>query len=98
MSRSDLYSAKVDAKVREDIDKYKQFGTAKKQLYSMPQYFAYRERKGIKLPANKINRQPNDKLEVVKVRGEGEGNHFVGYSFSVSVKRVRETYISLRLM
>ncbi|XP_037031611.1 uncharacterized protein LOC119071078 [Bradysia coprophila] len=62
-----LYSAKVNAKVREDIDKYKQFGSAKKQLYSMPQYFAYREQKGIKLPANQINGQPKNK-DGIKVR------------------------------
>ena len=39
MFNLDLYSVNVDDKVREDIDKYKEIGTAKKQLYSMPQYF-----------------------------------------------------------
>lgn len=87
--RLDLYSAKVDAKVREDIDKYKQFGSAKKQLYSMPQYFAYRERKGIKLPANKINQPTNDK-EKIKVRGGWWSSTWVDISF-ISVRRYRKT-------
>lgn len=64
-----MYSVNIHDKVREDIDKYKQIGTAKKQLYSMPQYYRDRERKGIKLPANKIKPQSTDK-DVIKVRGK----------------------------
>lgn len=67
--RADLYSVNIDEKVREDIDKYKQIGTAKKQLYSMPQYFREKERKGIKLPANKVNGQSVDK-GAIKIRGQ----------------------------
>lgn len=71
MSNLDLYSVNVDDKVREDIDKYKQIGTAKKQLYSMPQYFRDRERKGIKLPANKLKVESTDKdKNFSKIRGE----------------------------
>lgn len=63
-----MYSVNVDLKVREDIDKYKQIGTVKKQLYSMPQYYREREQRGIKLPANKI--KPSTDTDVIKVRGE----------------------------
>lgn len=64
----DLYSVNVDLKVLEDIEKYKQIGTVKKQLYSMPQYYREREQKGIKLPANKI--KPSTDKDVIKVRGD----------------------------
>lgn len=64
-----MYSVNIHDKVREDIDKYKQIGTAKKQLYSMPQYFRDREQKGIKLPANKIKTQWTDK-DMINVRGK----------------------------
>lgn len=64
-----MYSVNIQDKVREDIDKYKQIGSAKKELYSMPQYYRDRERKGIKLPANKIKVQSTDK-DVINVRGK----------------------------
>lgn len=64
----DLYSVNIDEKVREDIDKYKIIGNVKKQLFSMPQYYRERERKGIKLPANKIKGQ-SDIKDIIKVRG-----------------------------
>ncbi len=35
----------------------------------MPQYFAYRERKGIKLPANKIGGQSTNKY-LMNIRGD----------------------------
>lgn len=64
-----MYSVCIDEKVREDIDKYKQIGTAKKQLYSMPQYFRDREQKGIKLPANKLQGKSIDK-DPIKLQGD----------------------------
>lgn len=67
----DLYSVNIDEKIREGIDKYKEIGLAKKQLYSMPQYFRDRDRKGIKLPANKIKGELADK-DLYKFRGDCE--------------------------
>lgn len=82
----DLYSVNIDEKIREGIDKYKEIGLAKKQLYSMPQYFRDRDRKGIKLPANKLQRELVD-TDLIKVRGD--------FEFSKINQRCSETPVVL---
>lgn len=59
-----------NAKVRRDLERYSQLGKIKKKLYSLPQYVLDLNRKGVKLPEQKV-RAPLQKtsLNISRIRG-----------------------------